>query len=167
MNISKYFEKVIQKFSNSPKNQLHEFSKETANWLNGEVLRLMNNNQIKNINELEISPQDLRELIEMFQKREISNAVAKEVLLEMFKTKKNPKNIVETKGLKKIQDVEGLSEIASEVIKVNPDAIKDYLSGKETVIKFLVGQIMKISKGKADPKISESIIKEKLQDLRK
>ena len=167
MNISKYFEKVIQKFSNSPKNQLHEFSKETANWLNGEVLRLMNNNQIKNINELEISPQDLRELIEMFQKREISNAVAKEVLLEMFKTKKTPKNIVETKGLKKIQDVEGLSEIASEVIKVNPDAIKDYLSGKETVIKFLVGQIMKISKGKADPKISELVIKEKLQDLRK
>ena len=52
----------------------------------------MNNNQIKNINELEISPQDLRELIEMFQKREISNAVAKEVLLEMFKTKKTPKN---------------------------------------------------------------------------
>jgi len=167
MNIAKYFEKVVQKFSDSSKKQLHEFSKEAANWLNGEVLRLMNNNHIKDINDLKISSENLAELIEMFQKREISNSIAKEVLLEMFQTKNNPKNIVETKGLKKIQDIEGLSEIASEVINNNSGAIQDYLSGKETVIKFLVGQMMKMSKGKADPKISESVLKEKLQDLRK
>ena len=165
LTISKYFEIVVESYNNFPKNQLHEFCKETANWLNGEILRLMNSNQINNINELEIPPNNLKGLIEMFQKREISNSIAKEVLLEMFTTKKSAEEIVNEKGLKKIQDEEGLSNIASDVIKNNPEAVQDYLSGKETVVKFLVGQMMKISRGKADPKISESLIKDKLKNL--
>jgi aspartyl-tRNA(Asn)/glutamyl-tRNA(Gln) amidotransferase subunit B len=167
LTISKYFEIVVESYNNFPKNQLHEFCKETANWLNGEILRLMNSNQIKNINDLEIPPNNLKELIEMFQKREISNSIAKEVLLEMFTTKKNAEEIVNEKGLKKIQDVKGLSNIASDVIKNNPEAVQDYLSGKETVVKFLVGQMMKISRGKADPKVSESLIKDKLKSLQR
>ena len=165
LTISKYFEIVVESYTNSPKNQLYEFCKETANWLNGEILRLMNSNQINNINDLQIPPNNLKELIEMFQKREISNSIAKEVLLEMFTTKKSAKEIVNEKGLKKIQDVEGLSNIASDVITDNPEAVQDYLSGKETVVKFLVGQMMKISRGKADPKVSESLIKDKLKHL--
>ncbi len=83
----------------------------------------------------------------------------------MFTTKKSAEEIVNEKGLKKIQDVEGLSNIASDVITDNPEAVQDYLSGKETVVKFLVGQMMKISRGKADPKVSESLIKDKLKRL--
>ena len=103
----------------------------------------------------------------MFQKREISNSIAKEVLIEMHKTKNSAKNIVDKKDLKKIQDLEGLSDIAYGVIQNNPAAVQDYLSGKETVVKFFVGQMMKLSKGKADPRISESVIREKLQNFPK
>jgi len=163
--ISKYFEEVIDELKSSSKKQLEEFAKETANWLNGEILHLMNTYQIKDINDLGIPPQNLWELIEMFQKREISNSIAKEVLIEMHKTKNSAKNIVDKKDLKKIQDLEGLSDIAYGVIQNNPAAVQDYLSGKETVVKFFVGQMMKLSKGKADPIISESVIREKLQNF--
>jgi aspartyl-tRNA(Asn)/glutamyl-tRNA(Gln) amidotransferase subunit B len=84
------------------------------------------------------------------------------MLVEMFKTGGDPSNILDEKGLEQVSDESEIEKIIDEVIKNNPKSVEDYKSGKEVALKFLVGQTMKESKGKANPQVVGEILKKKL-----
>ena len=92
---------------------------------------------------------------------------AKDVLLEMFDTKKDPEKIIEEKGLKQVTDIVEIENIVEEIINENQKMVEQYLSGKDKLLGFFVGQAMKKSMGKANPKILNDILKEKLSKKNK
>ncbi len=143
---------------------LNEKAKLGSNWILGEVSHLINAYDI-DITDFKktVSPEQLAELCILNKKNTINMATAKKVLEEMYKTGKNAHNIIEEQGLNQIVD-SGL--IQSEIIKViqnNESAISEYKAGKEQVLKFLIGQVMKATKGRADPKLVSELLKKKLK----
>lgn len=113
-------------------------------------------------NEIKITPENFAELIYMTFIGEISSSGAQEVLKEMFRTGGDPSQIIESKNLKQVSNAEELEAVIKEVIKNNPQPVEDYKKGKETALQFLVGQVMKTSKGKANPKLIDKILKKVL-----
>jgi aspartyl-tRNA(Asn)/glutamyl-tRNA(Gln) amidotransferase subunit B len=104
----------------------------------------------------------LGKLVKLIRNKVISGKIAKDVLLEIFDTKKDPEKIIEEKGLKQVTDISKIENIVEEVIKENQKMVEQYLSGKDKLLGFFVGQAMKKSKGKANPKILNDILKERL-----
>ena len=94
----------------------------------------------------------------------ISGKIAKDVLIEMFNSKEDPEIIIEKKGLRQLTDTSEIEYIVNEVIKQNQKMVEQYLSGKEKLLGFFVGQSMKLSKGKANPKLLNKILIEKLRN---
>ena len=142
-------------------------AKEKANWLNGEMARLLHAGEAAgDISHVKITPAQLAQLVEMFRKRELNNAAAKQVFEEMFRTGRDPGAIVSEKGLAKVSDEGELGPVVEEVVAGNDAAVSDYLSGKETAVKFLVGQVMKSTRGRADPAVAASLLKERLDTLK-
>lgn len=145
-----YFEKVVE-ISNNPK--------ASANWIMGDFASKLNEAEIA-INESKIKPEDLAELIKLIDNNTISSKIAKKVFEEMFETGKEPKQIVEEKGLVQITDEGALKEIVAKVVENNPKSVEDYKAGRDKAIGFLVGQIMKETKGKANPGIVNKMLVE-------
>lgn len=157
-----YFEEVV---AARPKNDdPSTFAKEAANWINGEYARLAAaQNGAEAANEgRKVAPANLASLVAMFKERSISNAAAKQVLAEMFATGRDAGAIVQEKGLTKVSDVGVLEPAVEQAIAANPGAVDDYLKGKETAVRFLVGQVMRASKGRADPLKAAELIAQKL-----
>jgi len=143
------------------------FAKETANWLNGEMARLLHADAgPSDISDVKIAPGQLAGLVEMFRKRELNNAAAKQVLEEMFRTGREPAKIVSEKGLARVGDEETLLPVIEQVVAGNRPAVDDYLGGKETAVRFLVGQVMKATRGRADASIAADLLKKKLDALK-
>ena len=155
-SVSDYFDTVIK----SDK-KLKESSKIVVNWITSELFSLLNEKNIE-INNSPITPENLGRLIKFIKEDIISGKIAKEVLLEMFNTKLNPQKIIEQKGLKQVTDTSEIEIIVDEVLKENQKMVDQYLSGKDKLLGFFVGQSMKKSKGKANPKILNQILKIKL-----
>ena len=114
------------------------------------------------INNSPIIPEYLGKLVKLIKDDVISGKIAKDVLLEMFDTKKDPEIIIEEEGLKQVTDTSQIEIIVDEVISENQKMVEQYLSGKDKLLGFFVGQSMKKSKGKANPKILNEILKNKL-----
>jgi aspartyl-tRNA(Asn)/glutamyl-tRNA(Gln) amidotransferase subunit B len=135
--------------------------KKVSNWLMGETLRLLKE---KNMDPEDIvfSPENLAKLIKLVDSKAINSSVAKEVFEVMFENDTDPEKYVEEKGLKTVNDEGTLRKTIEEVIAANPQSVEDYRNGKEKAIGFLVGQTMKTMKGKADPSMVNSILKELL-----
>jgi aspartyl-tRNA(Asn)/glutamyl-tRNA(Gln) amidotransferase subunit B len=135
--------------------------KAVVNWLIGPMLSEAN---LRNsaLSDLKISAQALIQLIDFLEQGQVSNLAAKAVLTEMIDTGKQPAVIIKEKNLIQISDAAGLSSVIEEVIKENAKSVADYKSGKTTAIMFLVGQVMKKSQGKANPKAVQEIIKRRL-----
>jgi aspartyl-tRNA(Asn)/glutamyl-tRNA(Gln) amidotransferase subunit B len=138
--------------------------KEIGNWLLGEVNRIINAGNI-DIDEFrkQVSPPALTGLI-LSAHGAISTAMAKSVLEEMFNTGKNAAAIIKERGLSQISDTSELEKIVAEVIHSNTQAVADYRAGKETAVKFLVGQVMKATKGRANPQLVNEMLKQKLAE---
>ena len=136
--------------------------KAIANWITGELFRLMKAQGVE-IEEVRITPDKLVALIGMVEDGTITASTAKKVLAEVFETGRAPEEIVRERGLAQISDVEALSRVVDEVIAANPKAVADYLAGKEPVLRFLVGQVMKATRGKANPKLANELLMEKLK----
>jgi len=116
--------------------------------------------------ELKVSPTNLIELIELVIERQvISNLTGKAVLEEMVKTGKPAQKIIEERNLAQISDSESLNGIIAEVIKKNPKSVADYRCGKANAVMFLVGQVMRKSSGKANPKAVQELLKERLDSV--
>ena len=121
-----------------------------ANWINGDIAKYLNENRIE-ITDTALKSASLVEMIELIENKTISNTAAKTVLEVIIEKDESPKKIVEEKGLAQISDTSELTTIVSNVITDNPKAVEDYKNGKTNVVGFLVGQCMKLSKGKGNP----------------
>ena len=131
----------------------------------GEVNRLKNENNIDTVNfRARVGPEKLVKLTSSVVAGTVSGSTAKSVLEEMFNTSKDPDTIINEKGLSQISDAVELDRIASQVIESNPSSALDYRAGKTQALKFLVGQAMKSTAGRADPKLASELLREKLEE---
>ena len=137
--------------------------KAVGNWFIGPLLSEANSRNCA-ISDLGVSPRGLLELINFVESQAISNLSAKSVLTEMIDTGKSPSAVIKEKNLIQISDAASLNSIVEEVIKENPRSVNDYKAGKESAMMFLVGQAMKKSQGKANPKAVQEILKRRLVD---
>ena len=139
-------------------------TKEVSNWLLGETSRIMNatNTDISEFRE-KVSPERLSGLILATESAVINIATAKSVLEEMFSTGKDASDIITQRGLSQISDTEAIEAEVITVIDNNQPAAADYKAGKEQALKFLVGQVMKATRGRANPKLVNELLKKKLE----
>ena len=126
-----------------------------------ELFSLLNKNDLE-LSNSPVSPKNLGQLIKLISTNEISGKIAKDVLEEMFSSKKSAREIVDEKGLKQVTDQGEIEKVINEVIKDNPKMVQEYLGGKDKLLGFFVGQAMKKTKGKANPKLLNDILKQKL-----
>jgi aspartyl-tRNA(Asn)/glutamyl-tRNA(Gln) amidotransferase subunit B len=137
-------------------------AKVLSNWIMGDFTKLLNAGNLK-ANESNVSPDNLAGLLSLIEKGTISGKMAKEVFEEMFASGKKAEEIVKAKGLEQISDSGELEKIVNRVIAANPGSVQDFRSGKAKAIGFLVGQVMKETRGKANPQAVNQILTEKLQ----
>lgn len=140
-----------------------QMPKKAANWYIGETLRLVKEEGMET-EDISFSPKHLAELILMTDRGELNNKTAKDVFRMIFTEDVDPVVYAEEKGLKTVLDTGLLEETVAKVLEENPGTVKQYLEGKTKVTGFLVGQIMKQMKGKADPKQVNQLLRQKLQE---
>jgi aspartyl-tRNA(Asn)/glutamyl-tRNA(Gln) amidotransferase subunit B len=156
---------VADYFEDCLKRSKAEQAKELSNWILGEVSRIINANNI-DIAEFErrVSPERLSKLTDLIVKGDITGTIAKPVLEEMFNTGKTSGEIIAEKGLTQISDTRQLEETIREVINSNARAVADYKAGKKESLKFLVGQVMRATKGRANPGVVNELLEKKLEE---
>ena len=135
----------------------------SANWIMGELLAHLNKENIT-IDKTKITSKSLGELIKRIKDGTISGKIAKDVFEEMWKDSKDPDQIIKTKGLTQVSDTREIEEMIEAVLKENSSQVEKYNSGKEKIFGFFVGQVMKISEGKANPEQVNKILKKKLKE---
>ncbi|MCJ8014479.1 Asp-tRNA(Asn)/Glu-tRNA(Gln) amidotransferase subunit GatB [Paenibacillus sp. KQZ6P-2] len=136
-------------------------AKSVSNWIMGELLGYLNSNNLE-FSEVKMTGQGLGEMIGLIEKGTISTKIAKTVFKEMLESGKLPQKIVEEKGLVQISDEGAIKAIVEQVVAANPQSVEDYKAGKQKAIGFLVGQVMKESRGKANPAIVNKLLEEVL-----
>ncbi|ARQ05246.1 Asp-tRNA(Asn)/Glu-tRNA(Gln) amidotransferase subunit GatB [Macrococcoides caseolyticum] len=137
-------------------------AKLSSNWLMGGVNEYLNKNQ-KELHETALTPENLSEMVKLLADGTISSKIAKKVFADTVETGKAPKVIMEEQGLVQISDPEQLKAFVTEALDNNPQSIEDFKNGKGKATGFLVGQIMKISKGQANPQLVNKILREELE----
>ncbi len=150
--LADYFEECLRLFAHP---------KQVSNWIMGSLLGLLNA-QGKTIHESPITARDLAQLLELIENGTISGKIAKSVFDEMAQSGKPPKTIVKEKGLVQITDTGAVDEIVSQVIADCPEEVEAYKNGKTKLMGFFVGQVMKATHGKANPRLVNEILKKKL-----
>ena len=133
--------------------------KKVSNWLMVETMRILKEKSM-DVENITFSPVNLAKLINLAEAGTINSSVAKEVFEEIFDSDIDPDKYVEENGLKQVNDEGALRKAVEEVVEANPQSVADYKSGKEKAIGFLVGQTMKIMKGKANPGMVNQMLKE-------
>lgn len=165
-NLSDYDARVL-----ASERELAEYFEETvsagatpkpaSNWIMVELLHKLNDDKIS-ITDSPISPKDMARLIGLIEDETISGKIAKTVFAEMYETQKPPETIVTEQGLMQITDTGEITAIVDSVIAAHPDEVAAYRGGKDNLLKFFIGQVMKETKGKANPKLVNDLVKEKL-----
>jgi aspartyl-tRNA(Asn)/glutamyl-tRNA(Gln) amidotransferase subunit B len=133
----------------------------SANWILGELTRELNNSG-KPVNECLLTAEDLAELLKTVEAGKINNSQAKEVLTEMFATGKSAPEVISEKGFEQVSDADAIGKIVDEVIAASQANVEAYRAGNEKLFGFFVGQVMKASQGKANPKVVNEILRQKL-----
>jgi len=136
--------------------------KGTANWIRTELLRELEAGGLSAANS-PVAPQELGALVRLIDEEKISGKQGKDVLVEMFKTGKTAQAIIEEKGMVQVSDTAEIDALIDGVIGANPDAVANYRAGKEALFGFFVGQVIKASKGKANPMVVNERLRAKLQ----
>lgn len=150
-SVADYFEKLIS---------LNINAKTAANWVTGQILAYINKNDVT-INELYMTPERLKVIIENLENNTISIKQAKEIFTKVLDEKKEPNNYI-SKDNAQISDKDTLVEIIDTILENNPKQIEDYKNGRTNLFDYFVGQVMKETRGKANPVITKEILKEKL-----
>ena len=138
--------------------------KACVNWLMGEFASQLSTDGIE-IAKAPVSAENLAALLKLISKGTISGKIAKKVFATMWKEGGNPEEIVKAQGLVQISDTAELSKLVDEVVGKNPKAVEDFKAGKKKAVGALVGQIMKATKGKANPRVINELLNKKLQSL--
>ena len=152
--IAEYFEETV---SNGADVKL------VANWITQEIAAYLNNEKLA-ITEIALRPKHLEELVLLIEKKVISGKIAKEILPTLLKEGGSPQDIVNKNGLTQISSEETIIKIINEVIEENPLEVDKYKAGKKKLKGFFVGQVMKKSEGRADPKLTNQLIEKKLNE---
>jgi len=150
--VAEYFEACARQYPDA---------KVVSNWITGELFRLLKTTDT-GIEACKIRPSDLVGLLRLMERGTISARVGKAVLGEMFETGRSAQEIVAQKGLTQISDAEQLAPVIEEVVRTNQRAVADYLGGKEEALRFLVGQVMKATRGQANPHLANRLLREHL-----
>ena len=150
--LSKYYEELVSLGANP---------KMAANWVLGDILRLLKEKELESSN-IPVSPDSINKLFEMINQGKISNTAGKEVFETMFLTGRGADIVVSEKGLSQISDTSQLEKIIEDILDSNPQSIEDFKAGKTQAAGFLMGQVMKASKGKANPKVAKEMLDAKL-----
>lgn len=151
--MANYFEDCVRLFSEP---------KTVSNWMMGDLLRELKRDE-KEVDQCRITTKHLAEMLNMLKDGTISGKIAKDVFEEMYRTGDPPARIVKEKGWVQILDTGEIERAIEKVIQANPKLVEDYRKGKEKVFGFLVGEAMKESKGKANPKLVNELLKKKLK----
>ncbi len=152
-SMAKYFEKVVNE--GAP-------PKSSANWITGDIAAFIKSNKLL-FNQLPFKPNELAEMLKMIDEGEISGKIAKEILPELLSKGGSPKQLVTERGLDMIGDPKVIEEIIDQLILNHPNEVQSFRAGKKKLLGFFVGQLMKETKGKADPKLANQILNKKLQ----
>ena len=157
-----YFEaaatELKQHDAETPEKPKKDAVKTLASLMTGDFLRLLRETSAS-VSDVRITPENFAELVLYFAEDKISNLAAKQVLEEMFRSGENPSDIIDRLGLWQLSDAADLEDIARHIVKENPKAAEDYKKGKAASLQFLIGQVMKESHGKANPKIVQDILR--------
>jgi aspartyl-tRNA(Asn)/glutamyl-tRNA(Gln) amidotransferase subunit B len=151
--MANYFEDCVRLFSEP---------KTVSNWMMGELLRELKRDD-REVDQCPVTPKHLAEMLSMVKDGTISGKIAKDVFEEMYRTGVTPAEIVKEKGWVQILDTGEIERAIEQVILANPKLIEDYQRGKEKVFGFLVGEVMKATKGKANPKLVNEFLRKKLK----
>lgn len=115
------------------------------------------------LEDLKFKPEAILDLVNLVESKTISSAAAQQVFAEMFETGKSPAAIVQEKGLAQVSDAGAIEKFCDDAIAANPNSVADYKAGKVAALNFLKGQVMKLSKGKANPNLIGEILEKKLK----
>jgi aspartyl-tRNA(Asn)/glutamyl-tRNA(Gln) amidotransferase subunit B len=156
-DMADYFEDCLKATQLSPK--------EIGNWLLGEVSRIINEDVIDiTVFCQKVSPERLARLANLSSEEKISTATAKSVLAQMYQSGKSADDIIKAQGLSQISDAGAIEQEIARVIKENAPAVADYKAGKKQSLKFLVGQVMRATKGRANPAVVNQLMEKKLEE---
>ena len=153
--LAKFYEEVVGLGGNR---------KTVSNYILGDLLRMLNANNMEP-EDIKISPKNFVSLLKIIESGKISNTAGKEVFKEMFETDKDPEIIIEEKGLSQISCSDEIEKLVDKVLSDNPKSIEDFKAGKTQAVGYLMGQVMKASKGKANPPVAKQMIEEKLSKM--
>ena len=145
--------------------ELERHAKQVSNWMLGDLAGLLNLEN-RDISESPVSPDHLVELIALVSEGAISVTMGKTVLEEAYRSGSSPRSIVEERGYTQISDSSAVEPSVREALDANPRAVTDYLSGKESAAKFLVGQVMKLTRGQAKPDVVNKLVSEALERVK-
>ena len=153
--LADYFEECLKSFPQP---------KQVSNWIMGEFLRLLKEENIT-VEKVKVNPTQISKLLKYLKKGTISGKLAKVIFEEMFKTGREAKEIIKLQGLKQITNEKSLRKVIEEVLEQNPQAVSDFKKGKGKALGYLVGELMKKTKGKANPGLVNKLLREKLSNL--
>ena len=169
-DLSEYFEKTTSELfewaedKNISKENYQKLVQMASNYLLSEALGLLGGKTFSE-KEFPITPENFAEFITIIYEKKLTSKLAKILLGEMFETGKDPSDILEEKELIQVSDEKEVEEIAEKIIETNPKAVEDFRSGKESAIQFLIGQMMKETKGRVNPEIAKQILTKLLQRI--
>ena len=150
MSLALFFDRVLE---------LGATPKAAVNFIMGEIAAYLKEEKL-DINETKLTPENLAELISLIEKKTISNNIGKQIIGDMLKDGTSAKEIVEKKGLSQITDTSAIKEICQKVVDANPAQVTSYKGGKVQLFGFFVGQVMKETKGRANPQVVNQLLKE-------
>jgi aspartyl-tRNA(Asn)/glutamyl-tRNA(Gln) amidotransferase subunit B len=155
--VADYYEAVVAVGEVAPKT--------VANWVTGALFGLMNESG-QAIGDVQISPETLAELVGLVEDGTINTNTGKEVLSEMFASGRGAREIVEERGLAQISDTGALEQAVAQVLDENPEQVDKYLDGKEQIIGWMIGQVMKATRGQANPQVVRELLQTQLEARR-
>ena len=135
----------------------------TSNWVTGELFRLLKLENVE-ISQAKVTPEALAGLMALVEKGTITSNSAKTVLSEMFATGRSAPELVKERGLAQVSDEEALSQIVEEVVLANPEQVARFRAGKETLLQWFVGQVMRATRGKANPQVVAALLEVRLKE---
>jgi aspartyl-tRNA(Asn)/glutamyl-tRNA(Gln) amidotransferase subunit B len=151
--LANYFEDCVRLFPEA---------KTVSNWMMGDLLRELKRDE-REIDQCPVTPQHLAEMLSMMKEGTISGKIAKDVFEEMYRSGERPAKIVRDKGWTQIVDTGEIERAIQRAIQANPKLVEDYRKGKEKLFGFFVGEVMKETKGKANPKLLNELLRKKLK----
>jgi aspartyl-tRNA(Asn)/glutamyl-tRNA(Gln) amidotransferase subunit B len=158
---AEFFEECLASLADAEETAVRQRAKAVGNWILGDFAHLLNAANME-VDDAPVKPEHIAQMLDMIDSGVISGKIAKTVFEQMFQTGNPPSQIVQEAGLTQISASDQLAAAVEKVLAVNAKAVRDYQSGKQEALRFLVGQVMRETRGRANPGLVNDILREKL-----